>query len=123
VVLLEKVDLPDYNPPPLSVAEDLSGIIRSPFNNTLGFIRWNSHHPERLPWLQKYAPFFHTLHISMPQYTHAEGRDKEFHNTTVDNWENQMLAYVQVARTLQHILDQPKNSSDAQLTGMFYFHL
>lgn len=42
-------------------------VVKSPFRNTLAFIRVNSHLPERVPVLMKYEPFFHTIHISMPE--------------------------------------------------------
>jgi hypothetical protein len=123
VVLLDKLDMPDFYNGEHATESEPRHVITSPFHKTLGFIRWNSHHPERLPLLQKYSPFFHDLHISMPKYTLHEGRDKEFVNTTVDNWENQLLPYIPVARTMQYILDQPKNSSESEIEGIFYFHL
>jgi hypothetical protein len=86
----------------------------------MGIIRWNNYHIERLPLLEKYEPFFHTTHYSMPL---PDEEDSEVHNLTHDAWQNPLVTYTQIARTMQFILDQPLNSSAAELTGMFYFHL
>jgi hypothetical protein len=86
----------------------------------MGFIRWNHPLAERLPLLQKYEPFFHTTHYSMPL---PEEQDSEVHNLTHDAYQNPLVTYTQIARTMQYILDQPLDSSAAEITGIFYFHL
>ncbi|UJR11839.1 hypothetical protein I4U23_016019 [Adineta vaga] len=82
----------------------------SPFQHTLGFIRWNSLHPERIPLMEKYRPFFAELHYSMPNYT--------THITlTADGWKPFKDVYKAVASTMKIIL---LNYSDIQ--GILYFH-
>jgi hypothetical protein len=45
---------------------DARPVLKSPFENTLAMVRWNSYHPERMPLLKKYTPFYDTVHFSMP---------------------------------------------------------
>lgn len=109
--------LPDLSAP----AMEPRPILTSPFNNTLAFVRWNEHHPERIPLIEKYAPFFHTLHFSMPAMIDAPLKT-EYQNLTHDNWEDGLVTYVQIARTMEWILKMPKNESEREIEGLLQFH-
>lgn len=89
--------------------------IESPFKNTMAMIRWNSAHPERIPTLMKYEPFFHTVHISMPGL--LPDKDPEFHNLTHDQWPGTFTVYMQLAHTMQLILDKHPD-----IDGIMYYH-
>lgn len=93
--------------------------LESPFKNTLGFVRWNSEAPESMPLLRNYAPFFHDLHFSMPNYIKDEELDAKYHNITHDSYEDPSTIYMQLSRTMQLILDSPESDID----GLLYFHL
>ncbi|TAQ89874.1 hypothetical protein B7494_g1813 [Chlorociboria aeruginascens] len=98
---------------------DGSPILTSPFKNTLAMVRWNSNHPERMPLLMKYAPFFHDMHFSMPHYL----PDKpEYHNLTHDSWETIEYPYLQIAKTMQLILDAKDNDPTSEIDGLLYYH-
>ncbi|KAF2839219.1 hypothetical protein M501DRAFT_772361 [Patellaria atrata CBS 101060] len=96
----------------------------SPFKNTFAFIRWNSPHEERMPLMEAYQPFFHSLHYSIPHlYEHTlpnngEEEDAYFLNMTHDGWNIGDLPTKAVADTMQLILDDPDNG----IEGMLYFH-
>lgn len=87
----------------------------SPFQNTLALVRWNSEHPERLPYIRKYDPFFHTVHISMPKSLPDQPND--FGNITHDQFEDAFTVYKGVANTMQTILDE-----EPKIDGLLYFH-
>lgn len=56
--------VPHYQPPALRYIDHSLNpppIMKSPFDKTMAIIRWNHAHKERLPLLQKYEPFFHTV--------------------------------------------------------------
>ncbi|PMD62276.1 uncharacterized protein K444DRAFT_627235 [Hyaloscypha bicolor E] len=116
ITLLETVSFSDHISKPTSPN---TSIIHSPFNTTLGFMKWNHHLPDRIPLIQKYEPFFHTIHYSMPL---PDEKDSELHNLTHDAWQNPLVNYVQIARTMQFILDQPANSSANEITGLLFLH-
>lgn len=103
-----------------SPTTDTSGIVKSPFSSTLAFIRFNAWRPERLVYLEKYRPFFREIHYSMP---HSMDGGPEDVNTTNDGWENQLVSYLPMARTMQHILDQPAGSPEAGIKGIMFYHL
>ncbi|KID96988.1 UDP-galactose transporter, partial [Metarhizium majus ARSEF 297] len=90
--------------------------VTSPFEKTLAFVRWNGEHPERIPHVMKYKPFFHTMHISMPDET-APGQGLNQTSLTEDVAKITFTIYRQVALTLQVILD-----TQPDITGLFYFH-
>ncbi|KHO11536.1 PLC-like phosphodiesterase, TIM beta/alpha-barrel domain protein [Metarhizium robertsii ARSEF 23] len=93
-----------------------SAAVTSPFEKTLAFVRWNGARPERIPHVMKYKPFFHTMHISMPnETTPGPGLNKT--SLTEDAAKITPLIYRQVALTLQVILD-----TQPEITGLFYFH-
>ncbi|KAH8764790.1 UDP-galactose transporter [Hyaloscypha finlandica] len=116
ITLLETVSFSDHISKPTSPN---TSIIHSPFNTTLGFMKWNHHLPERIPLIQKYEPFFHTVHYSMPL---PDEKDSELHNLTHDAWQNPLVNYAQIARTMQFILDQPAKSSANEITGLLFLH-
>ncbi|KAE8451413.1 hypothetical protein EG329_004042 [Mollisiaceae sp. DMI_Dod_QoI] len=118
VLITSLLEVADFSNPNDNRVE-APGMVKSPFSSTLAFIRFNSHRPERLPLLHKYKPFFHTMHYSMPNST-PDGPD--FVNTTHDNWENQLVMYLPMARTMQHILNQPPDSPEASIKGVIYYH-
>ncbi|RFU28397.1 hypothetical protein B7463_g7933, partial [Scytalidium lignicola] len=95
-------------------------ILTSPFANTLAMIRWNSNHPERMPLLAKYGPFFHDVHFSMPDY--VKDKPKDFHNLTHDSSKDTFHIYLQVAKTMQFILDAPADSKTAEIDSLLFFH-
>ncbi|KAF4340068.1 UDP-galactose transporter [Fusarium beomiforme] len=96
---------------------DVPEIVTSPFKNSLAFIRWNSLHPERVPEIMKYKPFFRELHISMPEMMKDEGLSPESHNLTHDQSPLTFHIYVQVAHTMQLILDEHPD-----IDGLLYYH-
>jgi hypothetical protein len=89
--------------------------VESPLKNTLAMIRWNSAHPERIPQLMKYQPFFHTVHISMPDL--LPDLDPGFHNLTHDQFSATYTVYTQLARTMRLIL-----ANYPQIDGLMYYH-
>ncbi|KAK9435766.1 UDP-galactose transporter [Metarhizium brunneum] len=93
-----------------------SAAVTSPFEKTLAFVRWNGARPERIPHVMKYKPFFHTMHISMPNET-TPGLGLNKTSLTEDAATITPLIYRQVAFTLQVILD-----TQPEITGLFYFH-
>lgn len=109
----------DFSNPNDNRAEDTS-IVQSPFSSTVAFIRLNAYRPERLELLDKYKPFFHDVHYSMPEIT-VGGPD--FVNTSFDDWEDQLVMYLPVAHAMQHILDQSQDSPESGIKGIMYFHL
>jgi hypothetical protein len=50
-------------------------------------------------------------------------QDSEKHNLTHDAWQNPLVNYMQIARTMQLILDSPVNSSAAGIEGLLFLHL
>ncbi|CAJ2502194.1 Uu.00g095880.m01.CDS01 [Anthostomella pinea] len=84
--------------------EEDAAMIRldSPFNRTLGFVRWNSPHYERMPLIDKYRPFFHTLHYSGPDISDSDDIGQDL---TTDAFTGTHEIYLQVAETMQMILD------------------
>jgi hypothetical protein len=92
-------------------------VIESPFKNTLAMVRWNTNDGEHMPLLSKYAPFFHTMHFSMPEYLSEE--QKDFHNLTHDSWESNEYPYLQIASTMQLILN---DDSASEIKGLLYYH-
>ncbi|XMA07251.1 hypothetical protein WAI453_000042 [Rhynchosporium graminicola] len=115
VVFCETMTLPEIS---IAVSRE---VLTSPMNNTLAFIRFNGHRPERVPLIEKYAPFFRTLHLSMPGQIQSQHRTA-FENLTQDNWGDGLVTYVQIARTMQLILELPKNESETEIGGLLQFH-
>jgi hypothetical protein len=91
--------------------------LESPFKNTLGMVRWNSKHSERVPFIRKYEPFFHTLHLSLPDYLNDTNLPVGYHNLTDDSWNDRLTPYVQVAKTMQLVLD-----NEPEINGLLFFH-
>jgi hypothetical protein len=82
----------------------------SPFQHTLGFIRWNTARLERIATMEKYRPFFANLHYSMPNYTSQL-------NYTADGWESGDYPYKTVGDTMKIILQ-----NYSTIEGLLYFH-
>ncbi|PNS19648.1 UDP-galactose transporter [Sphaceloma murrayae] len=109
-------------------------VVESPLKDSLAFVRWNAPHPERIPTIMKYKPYFADIHISMPDYLRQTNRsectspfDQQcgmdlFNDIHADNYGGTMQIYTSVARTMQLILDAPDNSSVSKMNGLFYFH-
>ncbi|KAF2101117.1 hypothetical protein NA57DRAFT_74705 [Rhizodiscina lignyota] len=77
----------------------------SPFKNTVAYIRLNSDaHPERIPLLMQYEPFFHTIHISHPNNVVDSG-EQYFLNITHDNYWSFWTGYQGVANLMASILN------------------
>jgi hypothetical protein len=114
----------DYhlNDPNVPIDEGIR-TIQSPFENTMAFIRWNAYHPERIPLLQKYTPFFNTVHLSIPDYIRDPNLTHTYFNSTHDSYRDGTLIYVQVAKTMQRILDASPETQESNITGLLYFHL
>lgn len=94
--------------------------VDSPFNTTLAFVRWNAAHTERLPHIMKYEPFFHTMHISMPNDSLDSPQDDfglNHTSLTEDSTTLTFTIYRQVAHTMRVILE-----TQPEITGMFYYH-
>jgi hypothetical protein len=92
-------------------------VLESPMKDTLAMIRWNSPFPERVPLLMKYAPFFHTIHLSLPGS--MPGQPWDAYNLTYDQYpENGTFTiYMQVAAMMQLVLD-----TEPDIKGLMYFH-
>ncbi|TDZ18127.1 UDP-N-acetylglucosamine transporter [Colletotrichum orbiculare MAFF 240422] len=100
---------------PYRVKTGAGNLTASPFSNTLAMIRWNAKRTERIPLLMKYQPFFHTVHVSMPEV--MEDKPASYHNLTHSQYPHHETIYMQVARTMQLILD-----TQPEIEGLMYFH-
>ncbi|CAF1043753.1 unnamed protein product [Adineta ricciae] len=85
--------------------------IRSPFDRTLAFIRWNSAHIQRIPLIEKYRPFFNELHYSIPSFTNQV-------NLTADGLIKYDFPYKMVSETMEIIL----NGTYSSIQGILFFH-
>jgi hypothetical protein len=88
---------------------------KSPFANTLAFIRWNNAYPERIPYMENYRPFFRELHYSMPNYTETTTLQK-------DGWTRFEETYQGVAETMQLILDTNEADMEDSINGLLFYH-
>ncbi|KAK5032609.1 hypothetical protein LTS07_004019 [Exophiala sideris] len=94
--------------------------VRSPFANTVGFLRMNNH-AERIPnMLEKYEPFFHTFHYSARPGAGPEWPTTETLNLTHSTWDNHMTVYMPVAKLMRLLLSDEKYDS---IDGLLNFHL
>ncbi|KAK5053699.1 hypothetical protein LTR84_001660 [Exophiala bonariae] len=93
--------------------------VKSPFANTLGFVRWNEAYLERIPLIQKYDPFFHTIHYSIPNYVADPPTGGKFVIVTHSSWDNHENVYIPVADTMALILNDTEYSS---IEGLLFFH-
>lgn len=109
----------DAKPPVVATDEEMGILtnqtVSSPFQNTLAMIRWNAPLTERVPLLQKYEPFFHTVHISMPNKTEIKEPFRQ--DLKSDNNKFLDLIYMQAALTMQEILDEQPS-----IDGLLFFH-
>ncbi|OHE99032.1 hypothetical protein CORC01_05722 [Colletotrichum orchidophilum] len=100
---------------PFKITTGPGNLTASPFSNTLAMIRWNAKRMERVPLLMKYKPFYHTVHISMPEM--IEDKPEDYHNLTHSQYSQFETIYLQVARTMKLILDEQPD-----IEGLMYFH-
>ncbi|KAF9871466.1 hypothetical protein CkaCkLH20_11113 [Colletotrichum karsti] len=100
---------------PYQIEAGEGNLTASPFSNTLAMVRWNAKRMERVPLLLKYKPFFHTVHISMPEM--MEDKPSSYHNLTHSQYEYHETIYMQVAHTMKLILDEHPD-----IEGLMYFH-
>lgn len=89
-------------------------MVHSPFNATMAMIRWQAPHTDRVHLLMKYEPFFDIVHISIPDY--LPGEPQAFHNLTHDQFPHGSRDYIQVARTMELVLE-----SRSEISGLFFF--
>ena len=108
---------------PQNTAPDVP-TVESPFKNSLAYIRWNHYQPERIPTLKKFKPFFKAVHISMPNYKKKEGKLRKNYYTNINgsNSHDLLHPYVDVARTMQLVLDAPPGTTESSIDGLFFFH-
>jgi hypothetical protein len=90
----------------------------SPFAQTVGFVRWNAPYLERIPLIEKYEPFFKSIHYSIPTYPNE---DATFLNLTHSSWDNHENVYVSVAQFMSLILSSSEESHSS-ISGILYFH-
>ncbi|KZL81356.1 udp-galactose transporter [Colletotrichum incanum] len=100
---------------PYKITTGPGNLTASPFSNTLAMIRWNAKRMERVPLLLKYKPFFHTVHISMPEM--MDDKPDDYHNLTHSQYPHHETIYMQVAHTMKLILDEQPD-----IEGLMYFH-
>ncbi|KZL75522.1 UDP-galactose transporter [Colletotrichum tofieldiae] len=100
---------------PYKITTGPGNLTASPFSNTLAMIRWNAKRMERVPLLLKYKPFFHTVHISMPEM--MDDKPDDYHNLTHSQYPHHQTIYMQVAHTMKLILDEQPD-----IEGLMYFH-
>ncbi|KAJ0162632.1 hypothetical protein CTA2_4249 [Colletotrichum tanaceti] len=103
------------NQEPYKIKTGPGNLSASPFSNTIAMIRWNTKRTERVPLLLKYKPFFHTVHISMPEM--MDDKPKDYHNLTHSQYAYHETIYIQVAKTMKLILDE-----QPEIEGLMYFH-
>nr|XP_036582408.1 UDP-galactose transporter [Colletotrichum truncatum]KAF6791112.1 UDP-galactose transporter [Colletotrichum truncatum] len=100
---------------PYQIETGEGNLTASPFSNTLAMVRWNAKRMERVPLLLKYKPFFHTVHISMPDM--MDDKPKDYHNLTHSQYPHHETIYMQVAHTMKLILEEKP-----EIEGLMYFH-
>jgi hypothetical protein len=87
------------------------------------FIRCNVYRPGRIPLLQKYTPFFNTVHLRIPDYIRDPNLTHTYFNSTHDSHRDGTLIYLQVSKTMQRILDASPETQESDITGLLYFYL
>lgn len=96
------------------IGEDIpkSGVISSPFANTVAIIRINHYLPEREKLIRdSYGPFFHSIHISMPgsdeeKKTHGDKDLSKVVTLERDYWDDSFLPYQPVLDYLALVDDE-----------------
>lgn len=84
--------------------QNLTALV-SPFANSMAYIRYNNNaRQDRIPYAMAYAPFFHSIHISIPDYP-KDRNGKFYTNLTHDSWGDGHLMYQGVAETMRIILE------------------
>lgn len=84
--------------------------------STIAVVRYNDERPQRRASLDRYAPFFHTIHHSMPHFHDGEPMEYECH-INKDTFPSSIHTYKSNADLMRLILDTNPN-----ITGMLYFH-
>lgn len=112
------IPVEEYEPPPNTP-------IYSPFNNTLLMTRITKGElTERIDPLRKYAPLFHTHHVSKPP--HPDHPEPSITTTpTYSNFPGLHNIYLQVGELMSLILSESASNSSSPLssiTGLFYMH-
>ena len=121
--------------PAKPIVESHENTILSPFRNSMAYVRWNSgDHRNRDVRIREYAPFFHTLHFSIPEEHY------DYLNMTDDTFRHSMESYQGVADTMSHILKQselekegntgpqpesvtnPHQRPASEIDGLMYYH-
>jgi hypothetical protein len=86
-----------------------NGTIKSPFENSVAYVRWNdAKYSNRIPYARAYDPFFHTVHLSIPNST-PDHHIEVSTNVTHDSWDKADTDYQGVAETMRVILDESRN--------------
>lgn len=108
--------------------QEAEEVVISPFKNTVAFVRINHDLPEREQLIRKaYAPFFHTVHVSMP----SNDAKHDVSETTPerDYWNNAELPYPPVKDLLDLLLEREQAQAHSNITspkepidGLLYFH-
>jgi hypothetical protein len=97
----------------------ISTIIESPFKNSLAYVRWNSHHPQRVPIINSsYSPFFRMMHISMPSPA-SSSQNNSTTDLTSDSWEDPYTIYHSIRDTMVLLLE---DTSTQDIDGIMFFH-
>lgn len=85
----------------------------TPFKDTVLVLRWNSQRPDHDKLRTDYSPFFHTVHMSIPNS--LADQEPSFYNATHDQFPTAETAYVQLAHLMQYLLDEK-----AHVSGLIY---
>ncbi|KAF2395650.1 hypothetical protein EJ06DRAFT_484915 [Trichodelitschia bisporula] len=96
--------------------EPVVPVFESPFKNTMAFIRLNADLPKRVETLYEgYSPYFHSIHISMPESGHLGNE------TTIerDYCDDSFIIYDPVRATMKLILEDPAYDD---VEGLLFFH-
>jgi hypothetical protein len=85
----------------------------------VGFFGWKAAYLERILLIQKYEPFIHTVHYSIPNYVPDPPTGGKFVNVTHSSWDCHENVYVPVADVMSLILSDSNYSS---IDGLVSFH-
>jgi hypothetical protein len=103
------VPVANFTAPPIAVVE-------SPMKNVAAFIRINHNLPKRIETLTEgYAPFFHSLHFSMPEELHRVNET----NLDRDYIADSFVPYPPMVDYLKLVLENPEYD---ELEGVLFYH-
>jgi hypothetical protein len=103
------VPVANFTAPPVPVIE-------SPMQNVAAFIRINHNLPKRIETLTEgYAPFFHSLHFSMPEELHRVNET----NLDRDYIADSFVPYPAMVDYLKLVLESPEHDD---LEGVLFYH-